>query len=83
MEDIYQATNSPDDTMHRGSNFINMGRMNRDWLTGGSHAIILPVEIDMIAKSIIGVIIFVCSSVFISGAPEFEPHIVTNLNRIE
>jgi hypothetical protein len=82
-EDKYQAVNKPLNTINKGISFIRIGRMNIDWLTGGSQEIILPVQMDNIAKSSMGVIIFMCSSVLISGALELELHIVTNLNRIE
>lgn len=82
-DDKYQAISNPNVTIHKGISFINRGRINIDWLTGGSHIIIPPVEIDREAKSSIGVIIFMCSSVLINDALELDLHIVTNLNRIE
>jgi len=82
-DEKYQATNSPILTMHKGINFIMVGRMNMDCLTGGIHIIILPVAIDIDARRIIGIIILACSQILINGAPELELHIVTNLNRTE
>lgn len=83
VDEKYQAINMPKPTIHSGDSFINKGRINIDWLTGESHITLPPAQIDRMAKNSIGLIIFLCSTMLISGALDLDLHMVTNLNRIE
>lgn len=78
----HEITN-PRSTREIGASFIYWGKINEYCESGGSHLIILPVIIDMVANNSIGVIICTCSVILINEEQEFDLHIVTNLNRIE
>jgi len=80
---MYHDISNPKKIMEIGLNFIYWGKINRVWLTGGSHLIILPVQMDINARRIIGLIIALCSVILINAALDWVLHIVTMLNRIE
>jgi len=80
---IYHPRIKPIATIIIGNIFINDGRINDMFLTGGSQAMQLPDRIDTKDRNSIGAIIIDSSLILIILAFEFDDHIVTRLKRIE
>jgi hypothetical protein len=80
---IYHPRIKPIATIIIGNIFINDGRINDMFLTGGSQAMQLPDKIDTKDRNSIGAIIIDSSLILIILAFEFDDHIVTRLKRIE
>lgn len=69
-EVIHHALHSPKITMIIGLNFKDIGRINIEVLIGGTQDIALPATIDRDDRAIMGLMIFMCSSIFLKIGPE-------------
>jgi hypothetical protein len=70
-------------TMIIGAIFMYAGNIKIDDLIGDIHDIILPIEMDIIDRRIIGIIIIIFSVMLIILALDCADHIVATLNRME
>jgi hypothetical protein len=70
MDDRTQPAAAPITTIISGISFRIVGSINIDVLIGGIHDIALPATIDIIDSAVIGITIFLGSSILISSGPE-------------
>jgi hypothetical protein len=63
--------------------FIIDGSMNILFVKNIIHLIDLPAITDIVPRSIVGIMIFICSLIYINEFDRFGPHRTIKLNRIE